>query len=209
MPTLVHELHPMLVHAPLVLLPITAGVETGAATSSWPVCVALDRVARRLWWVTAGSALGAGLAGLAASREVRVEDDRAEDAMFVHGLGNFALLLSAFGVATWRTSHRASLTTAVLGLGAVGASLYTGWLGGNLVYVHGLGVKSSVAGPGDRTPLLSAEAPVRLAKDAVAGLSWLLGRAAQLATGKRGLHAPAITPTNPEATEPAASHPVM
>src|SRR5215208_5904954 len=107
MPTLVHELHPMLVHAPLVLLPLTAAVETGAATSSWPRSFVLDRVGRRLWWVTAGSALGAGLAGLAASREVRVEDQRAEDAMFVHGLGNFTLLLSAFGVATWRMGHRA------------------------------------------------------------------------------------------------------
>lgn len=209
MPTLVHELHPMLVHAPLVLLPVTAAVEVGAATSSWPGRVVLDRIARRLWWVTAGSALGAGLAGMAASREVRVEDHRAEDAMFVHGMGNFTLVLAAIGVATWRTSNRASVATAALGLGAVGASIYTAWLGGNLVYAHGLGVKSSFAGPGDTTALLSAEAPARLAKDAVAGLSWLVRRAAGVASGRRSLHRPAVTPGNPQATEPVTTQPGM
>jgi uncharacterized membrane protein len=209
MPTLVHELHPMLVHAPLVLLPVSAGVELRAATARWPKCVVLDRVGRRLWWGTAGAALGAGLAGFAASREVRVEDQRAEDAMFVHGLGNFTLVLAALGVASWRTTHRASLATAALGLGAVGASLYTAWLGGNLVYAHGLGVKSSFAGAGELTPLFSARAPGQLARDAAAGVSWLVGRAFRTARGRQPIHQPAITPGDPQATEPVTTRPGM
>jgi uncharacterized membrane protein len=207
MATLVHELHPQLVHAPLVLLPISAVVELRAATARWPRSLAYDRLGRRLWWATAGAAFGAGFAGLAASREVRVEDHRAYDAMFVHGLGNVTLLAAAIGLASWRTTHRASGVTAALGLGAVAASLYTGWLGGNLVYAHGLGVKSSFAGAGDLTPLFSPQAPARLVQDAAAGLAWIARRTAALVTGRQPLHAPAVTPADPQATEPLYTRP--
>jgi uncharacterized membrane protein len=209
MPTLVHELHPQLVHAPLVLLPVSAVVELRAATARWPRSIAFDRLGRRLWWATAGAALGAGLAGLAASQEVRVEDQRAHAAMFVHGLGNVTLLAAAIGLASWRSGHRASATTAALGLGAVAGSIYTAWLGGNLVYAHGLGVKSSFAGPGDLTPLYSREAPARLARDAAAGLAWLVRRALGGLGGRHPVHTPAITPGHPQATEPVVTRPGM
>ena len=55
MPLRTHELHPSLVHAPLVLLPATAVVDLLAATR--PLDRRLDRTARRLWWMTAGGAL--------------------------------------------------------------------------------------------------------------------------------------------------------
>ena len=207
MPMLLHELHPMLIHAPLVLLPVSSAVEIAAAGSSWPASVVIDRVGRKLWWATALSALGAGLAGMAASREVRVEDRRAEDAMFVHGLGNFTLVLAALGVATWRSGHRASAATAALGVGAVGAALYTAYLGGELVYAHGLGVKSSRAGSGDQTPLLSSAAPARLARDAASGLGWLLSRGFGLVRGKDQLDLRAVAPGGPQATEPVMTRP--
>jgi uncharacterized membrane protein len=174
MPLRTHELHPALVHAPLVLLPATAVVDLLAALS--PRDRRLDRAARRLWWATAGGSLFVGLTGMAASQEIELKSDHARDMMFVHGIANFALVLSAFGVASWRARNRASLTSALTGLFATGASLYTAYLGGELVYSHGAGVKALGGAATGTPPLFSREGPGRLARDAVLGLRWLLSR---------------------------------
>ena len=112
MPMRVHELHPSLIHAPLALLPAATLVDAIAATTpSRARRLALSSAGRTLWWAAAGSGLAAGLAGMAASQELRIEDRRARDAMFVHGIGNFTMVVAAFGVAAWRSTHRASLAT--------------------------------------------------------------------------------------------------
>ena len=100
MPMRTHELHPSIVHAPLVLLPATAVLDLMAALR--PRDRRLDRAARRLWWATAGGALVVGLTGMAASQEVELREDRGRDMMFLHGIGNFGLVLAALGVAAWR-----------------------------------------------------------------------------------------------------------
>src|SRR6266540_3681364 len=114
MPMRTHELHPAMVHAPLTLLPAAAIVDLLAVAR--PRDRALDGFGRTLWWATFGSALGAGLAGMAASQEIELEADRARDMMFLHGIGNFTLVLAAGGVAAWRARNRASTTSAVAGL---------------------------------------------------------------------------------------------
>lgn len=183
MPLRTHELHPSIVHAPLVLLPATAVVDLLAALR--PLDRRLDRVARRLWWATAGGALFVGLTGMAASQEIELRDQRARDVMFVHGIGNLSLVLAAFGVAAWRSAHRASLTSAFAGLAASAASMYTAYLGGELVYSHGAGVKVLGGAAAEAPPLLSAAAPGRLARDAVRGLGWLLRRGKRAAAGEQ------------------------
>jgi hypothetical protein len=166
----------------------------------------LDRAARTLWWGVAGGGLAAGLAGMAAAREVHVEDPRAQDAMFVHGIGNLGLVLAAFGLAAWRSGHRASLATATLGATAMGAALYTAWLGGELVYGHGVGVKAMPAAAADASPpLLSAQAPGRLAKDAVAGLGWLLRRAFGVARGTDHVRLREVAPGSEAVSEPRST----
>jgi uncharacterized membrane protein len=177
-----HELHPSIVHLPLALLPATAIVDLLAALS--PRDRRLDRVARRLWWWTAGGSLLVGLTGMAASQEIELREDRARDMMFVHGFGNFTLVLAAFGVAAWRSRHRASLTSAAAGLLASGAAIYTAYLGGELVYTHGAGVKVLGGAAAEAPALWSSEAPRRLARDAVLGLSWLLRRGGRAVTGR-------------------------
>jgi uncharacterized membrane protein len=178
-----HELHPSIVHAPLVLLPATAIVDLLAALS--PLDRRLDRVARRLWWATAGGSLFVGLTGMAASQEIELRDERTRDMMFLHGIGNFTLVLSAFGVAAWRTRNRATLTSAVAGLLASAASIYTAYLGGELVYSHGAGVKALGGATAESLPLLSRQAPGRLARDAVRGLGWLLSRGRRAVSGRQ------------------------
>ena len=123
MPMRTHELHPSIVHAPLVLLPATAFIDLLAAVR--PLDRRLDRAGRRLWWTTAGGALLVGLTGMAASQEIDVRDPRARDVMFLHGIGNFALVLAAFGVAAWRTANHASMTSACAGFAASAASSST------------------------------------------------------------------------------------
>lgn len=205
MPMRTHELHPSIVHAPLVLLPATAVVDLLAALR--PFDRRLDRVARRLWWATAGGALFVGLTGMAASQEIEVRDDRARDVMFLHGMGNFGLVLAAFGVAAWRSRNHASLTSAAAGLVASGASMYTAYLGGELVYSHGAGVKALGGAAAEAPALLSTQAPGRLARDAFRGLRWLLGRGARAVKGEQKVDAAALGPiAGADVAEPAGMH---
>jgi len=187
-----HELHPSIVHAPLVLLPATAILDLLAALR--PLDRRLDRAARRLWWATAGGALFVGLAGMAASQEIELRNDRARDMMFLHGIGNFGLVLSAFGVAWWRTRNRASMTSAAAGLLASTASIYTAYLGGELVYSHGAGVKALGGAAAEAPALFSKAAPGRLARDAVRGLGWLLSRGRRAVTGRQRVERAALGP---------------
>jgi uncharacterized membrane protein len=204
MPMRTHELHPSLVHAPLVLLPATAVVDLLAAVR--PLDRRLDRTARRLWWMTAGGALLVGLTGMAASQEIDPGSRRARDVMFLHGAGNLGLVVAAFGVATWRMRHRASFTSAFAGVAASLASLYTAYLGGELVYSHGAGVKALGGTAAEAPPLFSAAAPGRLARDAGRGLAWLLSRGRRAAAGREAIDRGALVRAGDGAGEPAPAN---
>jgi uncharacterized membrane protein len=181
----VHELHAAAVHAPLVLVPTAAAIDLAAALSGDR---RVARVGRTFWWLGTGSGVLAGVAGLAASQEVRAEDPETTDMMWLHGVGNFALLLGAFGIATWRSRKPPSVAQATLGLLASAASGYTAYLGGKMVYERGVGVlpmpRYTGAGVQDSPPVLSRTAPLALLRDAVRGLGWLLGRAREAIAGR-------------------------
>jgi uncharacterized membrane protein len=187
-----HQLHPSLIHAPLVLLPGAALVDLLAALS--PRDARLDRAGCKLWWGTVAAGLVAGLAGMAASQEIELPDERARDRMFLHGIGNVTLLLSAAGVATWRARHEASLTSALSGIAATGAALYAAYLGGELVYEDAAGVKALGGAAAEAPPLFSRAAPGRLGRDAVRGLGWLLSRGWRAVTGRQRIDRTALGP---------------
>jgi uncharacterized membrane protein len=182
----VHELHAAAVHAPLVLLPAAALVDLDAATRGGARRAALGR---RLWWLGVGAAGLAGVAGLAASQEIKTDDPTSEDMMWLHGAGNVGILLSGAGMAIWRSFRRPSLGGALLGVGAAGLALYTAYLGGEMVYGRGVGVRAlpRIAPTGVRRspPVLSRAAPGAFARDAVAGLVWLFRRTARALLGRR------------------------
>lgn len=200
MPMRTHELHPAIVHAPLALLPVAAAVDFLAALS--PRDRRLDLAGRRLWWATAGSGLVAGLAGMAASQQVKLRSDRAHDMMFLHGIGNVGLVLSALGVAVWRERNLASLTSAAAGVAAAGASMYTAWLGGELVYSHGAGVKPIDDAAAGAPALFSRQGPAALARDAARGLGWLLSRGWSAVSGRHKVDRGALGPFAEKAAEP-------
>jgi uncharacterized membrane protein len=189
-----HELHPALVHAPLALLPTAAIFDLAAAASPRWAGRGRDHTGRTLWWATATSGLVTGLAGMAASQEIELSEERARDMMFLHGIGNFTLVLAAFGVAAWRSANRATYTSALTGLMAAGAATYTAYLGGVLVYTHGAGVKRLGGAAAEAPALFSARGAARLGRDAARGLAWLLGRAGAAVTGRQRVDRTALGP---------------
>lgn len=191
----VHELHPSLIHAPLAFLPAAAVIDLvayGSKDRAWA------RFGQRMWVTATASAAIAGIAGLAASQEIKARSPQARDTLFIHGLGNTLLLGSALGITIWRSTHRPSLGQCALALVACGTALYTAWLGGELVYSQGVGVKSmpGVSDQGvtlsESPPLFSRRAPGVLLRDALRGLGWLVERARLALNGQ--------VPVQPEAT---------
>jgi uncharacterized membrane protein len=188
MKMLLHELHPAVIHAPLTLLPTATAADLIAVVSgdkSWA------KVGRRLWVAGTMSALFSGLAGLAASQEVRLNEPRARDMVFIHGLGNACISLGAVGVTLWRLRHPPSLGQSLIGLMANVAALYTATLGGKMVYELGVGSNpmpsEASAGTLKGPPLLSSEAPKALLRDGLQGVRWLISRARSLFTGAQPL----------------------
>jgi len=188
MKMLLHELHPSVVHAPLALLPTAAVADLIAVTTgdrAWA------KVGRRLWTAGTVSALFAGLAGLAASQEVKLEEPRARDMAFLHGVGNAFITVGAVGVTLWRLRRPPSVGQTVLGLLANAAALYTATLGGKMVYELGVGINpmpvDAVSGTLKGPPLLSRDAPRALLRDAIQGVRWLFGRARSAVSGEHPL----------------------
>jgi uncharacterized membrane protein len=182
----VHEMHAASVHAPLVILPAAALVDLAAALSGDRRQAALGR---KLWWLGVGAGALAGVAGLAASQEIKAEEARSEDMMWLHGAANFAILLGATGLALWRTFRRPSAASAAVGLGACGVATYTAYLGGEMVYGRGVGVRTMpwIAPTGVRhsPPVLSVSAPAAFVRDAVAGFAWLVRRTLRAFAGRQ------------------------
>jgi uncharacterized membrane protein len=177
-----HELHAAAVHAPLVLLPTAAAVDLAAAITGNR---SHARLGRTLWIAGSSSALFAGLAGAAASQEVRARDPNTSDMLWLHGIGNLGLIAGAAAIAVWRVARPPSVTVSVLGLAASAISGYTAYLGGEMVYGHGVGIRAmpsyTLSGAKNSPPLLSRRAPGTFLRDAIAGLRWLFGRAGEAA----------------------------
>ncbi len=155
------EVHPSLVHFPIALLPLTVAADlAGSLTRN-----------RRLSWLgrwgmvaSAASAALAGVAGLIAQEEVNVEGP-SMDTLITHRNLNLAVLGLTTALAVRRQAEEkagpAYLGAAAL---AVGALLYSGYLGGKVVYEYGVGVQPA-PGPrggvyqGGGPPLTPANAP--------------------------------------------------
>lgn len=177
----IHEIHPALVHAPLALLPTAAAIDAAAviadrAEGDWA------RLASRLWAIGASSGLLAGIAGLAASQEVK-GDEEGRRRMAVHGMLNLGVIGAAAGLAVYRSARRPGFVTALLGLGACAVAVYTAYLGGDIVYAHRMGAWPS--GVGDSPKLLSSRAAPVFGQHALKGLKWLVDQGRELLRGRR------------------------
>lgn len=132
------EVHPALVHFPLALLPISIGADAiGRFTGN-----------KRLMWLgkrgiaaSAIAGVAAGVSGLIAQEEVNVSGPTM-DMLITHRNLNLAVVAASSAMAIQRSRvERPSLPYLLGGLAAVSALAYSGYLGGELVYRHGVGVE--------------------------------------------------------------------
>jgi uncharacterized membrane protein len=131
------ELHPIIVHAPLALLPLAVGAEILGALTDQQV---FRTFGRRAITLAAAGAVGAAVTGLIAGEEVNVEGETRE-MLQTHRNLNAVATIVAITMAVWR--HQVKKPDAAylaMGIAGIGVVTYTGYLGGELVYQHGVGV---------------------------------------------------------------------
>ena len=133
-----HEIHPSIVHFPLALFPTAVLADlAGRLTGS----TALMRLGKRLMPVAAGSALASGAAGLVAQEAVRHEG-RAHQLLVTHRNLNLGLIALSIAMSVVRArKEKPGAGYLLAGLGALAAMQYTAYLGGKMVYEHGVGVR--------------------------------------------------------------------
>jgi uncharacterized membrane protein len=132
------EIHPSIVHFPIALLPVSIGADIiGRATGNRGL---LETARYTMGIAAVGSALS-GVTGLIAQEEVNVEGETL-DLLITHRNLNIGSTLLAGAMALWRSRrYRPSLGYLGLGLAGVGTIIYSAYLGGTLVYKHGVGVQ--------------------------------------------------------------------
>ena len=154
------ELHPSLVHFPIALLPASLAAD---AVGRFTGDEGLMDTGRRLMPAAAASAVLAGAAGLVAQGAVRAEG-RAHRQLTTHrnlNIGLVALTVLLAGVRARRSQP--SLAYLLAGAAGVATAAYTAYLGGRMVYEHGVGVKAAGALHEDAAPELR---PRNLARSA-------------------------------------------
>jgi uncharacterized membrane protein len=133
-----HEIHPTLVHFPLTLVPTALALDAiGAATNS----ESLMKAGKALMPIAAASAVITGVAGFISQGAVKA-DGHAHELLVTHRNLNLALVAATAAMAAIRqTRTRPGVGYLMAGLGGVLAMTYTAYLGGKMVYAHGVGVE--------------------------------------------------------------------
>jgi uncharacterized membrane protein len=150
------EVHPSIVHFPVALLPVAVGADLlGRVTGS----ERLSDVGRVLMPVAAASAAVAAATGLVAQEEVAAEGV-ARDLLTTHRNLNLSLVTLSTALAAWRWRRETpSAGYLALALAGIGAMTYSAYLGGKMVYEHGVGVKPADGlRDGDSPELLPGQA---------------------------------------------------
>jgi uncharacterized membrane protein len=133
----IHEVHPSLTHFPLALFPLSIVADLiGRATGNR----FLMHVGKRTMPLAAASGVVTAAAGLVAQASVEAEG-RAHELLVTHRNLNAGLVVVTGLMALLRArTERPSLGYLAAGLAGVAAMNYTAYLGGTMVYQHGVGV---------------------------------------------------------------------
>ena len=145
----IQEFHPALVHYPIALLPTALAADAlGSVTGS----KTLQRFGRGLMPLAAISAAVSGLAGLVAQEACRA-DEEAMEMLVTHRNLNIGLIGLTGVMAVKRAGKsRASARYLLAGAAGVGAMVYSAYLGGRMVYAHGVGVSAAGGVREDEAP---------------------------------------------------------
>jgi uncharacterized membrane protein len=131
-----HSWHPVMVHLPLVGLVVAVAFDLVAArrrSARW------RDAATVLWWVGLLGAAAAVTTGLLAYNRVE-HSDPAHEEMVLHRNLALAAVTVLLVTAWWRRRRPYSRRAALLGLIGAGILGGVGYLGGDLVYRHALGI---------------------------------------------------------------------
>lgn len=202
MPPRLQEIHPSIVHFPIAVLPIAIGADLlGRLTGSR----SLSEVGRMLMPVAAVGAAVSAATGLIAQQEVNATGTAA-DILVTHRNLNLSLTaITALMAARRWSEDKAGSAYLALGLAGLGALSYSAYLGGKMVYEHGVGVKPADGlRTGDSPALSPSEAP------SAAQRAWedlKQGAATAVADVRAGRLAPAIGESleNPTSAPPTTN----
>ena len=150
------EVHPSVVHFPIALLPVAVGADLlGRVTGS----ARLSELGRMLMPVAAAGAAVSAATGLIAQEEV-VAEGVAEEILVTHRNLNLSLVTLSAALAAWRWGRkRPGPGYLAVALAGIGAMSYSAYLGGKMVYEHGVGVKPADGlRDGDSAELLPSRA---------------------------------------------------
>lgn len=136
-------IHPALVHFPIALLAVSVLADFLAFLG------AADSLRDAAWWALLGAAISAAVtvfAGLFDMYRASISDV-AHERVHQHRKVGFALAAVIVALAVWRgmiyfdQGVAIGWTYIAAGFLAVGLAAFQGWLGGELVYTHGVGVR--------------------------------------------------------------------
>ncbi|MEW5926107.1 MAG: DUF2231 domain-containing protein [Gemmatimonadota bacterium] len=132
------ELHPALVHFPIALLPTALAADALGRLSGSET---LMETGRRIMPAAAASAAAAGVAGLISQQASEVPEG-AHPYLVTHRNVNLGVIgLTALLARKRARCRRPGVGYLLAGLGTLATVAYTAYLGGHMVYEHGVGVK--------------------------------------------------------------------
>lgn len=133
-----HEIHPSIVHFPLTLVPTALALDAiGEATDNR----ALMNAGKVLMPIAAASAAVAGAAGFISQGAVKAEGE-AHEMLVTHRNLNAMLVCTTTAMAIYRqTRERPGIAYLLADAAGLLAMSYTAYLGGKMVYAHGVGVE--------------------------------------------------------------------
>jgi uncharacterized membrane protein len=155
------EVHPSLVHYPLALLPTSLTADLlGRVTGS----SALLELGRQTMPLAAASGALAGVFGLVAQEAVRTEG-RTTDLLITHRNLNLAVVTALTALAAKRArAKKPGWGYLAVGFAALATAAYSAYLGGNMVYQHGVGVSPAGGLQEDRAPEITVDNLPRVAR---------------------------------------------
>lgn len=134
------EVHPALVHFPIALLPVAIGADAIGHVTGNRELYGVGRVGIVLAAATAGLA---GVFGFIAQEEADISDD-ALPILQSHRTLNILALAGATALAVVRAARkRPTVGYLLAGVGAIALVGYSAYLGGKLVYTHGVAVEKA------------------------------------------------------------------
>lgn len=149
-----HELHAALVHFPITSMPTSVLADlVGELTGNEE----LKALGKGAMVATTASAALAGLSGLVAQQAVKSHSQTAHDMLTTHRTINIGVLGLSALLAYRRLDHAPGPGYFAAALGGLAALTYSAYLGGEMVYRHGVGVQRADGILRSETPELKAK----------------------------------------------------